>query len=132
MSTQRRRRTAAVSLAVVGVAGLTLASAAQLNVNSASLAAGTTVVAACDPDGVDVGFETAFSGGAYAATDVTVDGIAEDCAGQAIRVTLSDGAGVVLEEVAGTVQQGGGTFVGPLTTPVDAATVDAAAVLIHG
>ena len=52
------RKSAAIALAIVGVAGLSLASAAQLTINSSSLGAGTSVVASCDPTGITVGFGT--------------------------------------------------------------------------
>ena len=54
-----RRKSAALALAVVGVAGLSLASAATLNVNSQTLGAGTTIVASCD-DAVDVAFTSSY------------------------------------------------------------------------
>src|SRR5659263_248485 len=41
----RSRKSLAVALAIVGVAGLSMASAAQLNVTSDTVAAGTSVVA---------------------------------------------------------------------------------------
>lgn len=83
-----RRKSAAIALAVVGVAGLSLASAAQLTVNSAALGAGAVTVESCD-DEVDVDYTTAFQSGAYVVTAVTVtalDGAA--CVGQTIEVTV--------------------------------------------
>jgi len=43
-----RRKSAAIALAVVGIAGLSLAAAAQLTVSSATLGAGSVVVTSCD------------------------------------------------------------------------------------
>ena len=51
-----RRKSAAIALAVIGIAGLSLAAAAQLNVNSSTLGAGSTIVAACDTTGIDVNY----------------------------------------------------------------------------
>jgi hypothetical protein len=124
-----RRKSAAVALAVVGVAGLTLASAATLTINSSALAAGTTVVAACDNDGVGLTYTTAYSAGAYQLTAVTVTGIAPACVGQAISVNVS-AAGVSVGEVSGVVVAGG-TFVATLPASTPAAPVTGAAIVIH-
>ena len=59
------RKSAAIALAVVGVAGLSLASAAQLTVNSSSLGAGTSVVASCD-DAITVGYSTIYNASTHA------------------------------------------------------------------
>ena len=123
-----RRKSAAVALAVVGIAGLTLASAAQLNINSASLGAGTEVVASCDTDGVDVGFETAYGTVGYNATDVNVTDIAATCDGQDIAITLTDAGGVV-EEVTGVVS---GTSFTAAITDYDAELITGVSIVIHG
>ena len=132
-----RRKSAAVALAVVGVAGLTLASAAQLNINSESLGAGTEVVASCDETGVDVGFTTAWdatNNDGYNASAVSIENIDDTCAGQEIAVTLLDGT-TVIEEFTGTLPALAawtGTFSDTLTTAYDAELIDGVSIVIHG
>jgi hypothetical protein len=82
-----RRKSAAIALAVVGIAGLALASAAQLTVNTASLGAGVGVVASCD-DEVDVTYTTNLDAGEYVVDEITVSDIAEGCAGQTMQVAV--------------------------------------------
>lgn len=130
-----RRKSAAVALAIVGVAGLTLASAAQLNINSASLGAGTEVVASCDADGVDVGFDTTFASTTYNATDVNITNIDATCAGQDIAIQLTDGGAAVGGEIVATLAAAAtfdGTFSAALTTPYDAELIDGVSIVIHG
>lgn len=125
-----RRKSAAIALAVVGVAGLSLASAAQLNVNSASLGAGTDVVASCDTDGINVAFANAFDTGGYTATAVTLSGVAGACDNNAVRVTVADVDGESLGEVTGSITPGGTTTISGLA--VDAADIENVYVVISG
>lgn len=103
-----RRKSAAIALAVVGIAGLSLASAATLTVNAGSLGAGTTTLdAACDA-AVDADFTTVFNAttGAYDVDSLTVSGIDDTaCAGQTIRVTVTDTttSTIVLDDASTTV-----------------------------
>ena len=82
-----RRKSAAIAIAIVGIAGLSLAAAAQLNVNASSLGAGTDLVASCD-NAVDVDFTNSVVSGAYVVSSVTVSGIAEACEGLTIGITV--------------------------------------------
>jgi hypothetical protein len=126
-----RRKSAAIALAVVGVAGLSLASAATLSINANSLGAGTDLVASCDTDGVDVGFGTAWDAvgnDGYDATAVDVTSIDAACNGQDIAVTLT-AAGVVVDEVTGTVAAGAFTSA---ITAYDAELIDGVSIVIHG
>ncbi len=125
-----RRKSAAVALAVVGVAGLTLASAAQLTVNSASLGAGTRVVASCDTDGIAVAYTNAYATNAYNTTGVTLNGVAEACDGLAVRVTVADAAGASLGELTGTIATGGSTTLTGITVP--ATSIQNVTVVIAG
>jgi hypothetical protein len=124
-----RRKSAAIALAVVGVAGLSLASAAQLNVNSASLGAGADVVASCDTDGIDVDFASSYVGGVYQTTGVTLSGVAAACDGLDVGVTLAGTAGV-LDDVTDTVATGGTTTISGLSAAASA--IEDVAVIIHG
>lgn len=130
-----RRKSAAIALAVIGVAGLSLASAAQLNVNAGSLGAGsTTIDAPCDADGVRVNLDaTTFSGGEYQADGVTVSGIdATGCANQTLRITVTDRATgtVVLDDATTTVSAATASF--PLDANAPAKNIFDIAVVIYG
>ena len=73
------------------VTAAVVASAASLGtVDSTDLGAGTSVVAPCDGDGIGVSYTTAFSGGAYNVTTVTLSNVATACTGQGVKVTLYD------------------------------------------
>jgi hypothetical protein len=92
----RSRKSLAVALAIVGVAGLSMASAAQLNVTSDTVAAGVSVVSACDST-VTVSYGTAFVGGAYTVSSVTVNGVGGSaCNGRTLDFTLLGAADAVL------------------------------------
>lgn len=89
-----RRKAAAVAIAIVGVAGLSLAAAAQLTVNNTTLQAGTSLSAACDADGeVGVAYVSGFDGAAYDVTSMSITGIDTNCQGETIDVTLIDADG---------------------------------------
>lgn len=90
-----RRKSAAIALVVLGVAGLSLASASVLGVNTNVLQAGTDPLGQCDTDGVVVSYTYAWDATdvRYEATQAVVSDI--DCAvapGNTIGVTLRAGA----------------------------------------
>lgn len=130
----KRRKTAALALGVVGVAGLSIAAAAQLNLGTGSLGAGTTVIASCQPEGTPIGvsFESTFAPGSdpgYKATSLNLDSIAPACSGLDYKVTLTDASGAVLgSEATGTVS---GTSITVPLTDVPAEDVTNVAVVIH-
>lgn len=133
-----RRKVIALTVAALGVIGLGLASAAQLNLTSGALGAGTTVVASCDTDGVTVKFADAYQTAAkgYAVTALTLSGIATACAGQTVTVDLLDAdpaaSAASLTQLTGTVAAGGGTLTLPVSASVKAADVKGVAVVIAG
>lgn len=102
-----RRKSVAIALGVVGVAGLSLASAAQLSLGTASLGAGSEVVSSCQPAAagpITVGFTPAHAAGGYAAGDVTLGNIADNCDGLSYAITLTGEDGAVLgDELTGTI-----------------------------
>lgn len=112
------RRFAAAVLAVVGIAGLSIASAAQLNLTGAPLGAGATVVATCQGSGtITVSFPTAWNAtatpAAYRVTSVTLAGVNSACAGKPYRIQLLNASSAALgAEITGTVPNPvtGGTF----------------------
>lgn len=128
--THKTRKTAALVLAFIGVAGLSIASAAQLNVGSGSLGAGTTVVASCQGETpIGVTFDTTFAGAEYKATSLNLDSIETACQGLDYKVTLTDSAGTVLgTEATGTVS---GTSLSVPLSDVSAKDVANVAVVLH-
>ncbi|GAW52164.1 MULTISPECIES: hypothetical protein [unclassified Nocardioides] len=69
-----------------------VASAASLgSVNSTDLGAGTSVIASCDSDNIDVSYTTAYQTGNYKVTSVTLSNVAAACIGQRVKITLADG-----------------------------------------
>ncbi|MBD3778516.1 MAG: hypothetical protein IE923_04525 [Micrococcales bacterium] len=135
-----RRKVVAVTVVALGVAGLGLASAAQLTLNAGSLGAGTTVVASCDTNGVKVGFTNTFSVAAkgYTVSGVTLTDVADTCAGQTVSVELLDAdpaattAGASLGRAQATVPTGGGTVTLTVTGSPKAADVKGVAAVIAG
>jgi hypothetical protein len=128
-----RRRSAAVVLGIVGVAGLGIASAAQLNVNSGSLGAGAGVVASCQPAGtpITVSFTTAFASGAYQATGVTLSNVDATCDTRAYRISLENSSGVAIgTEMTGTVTLAGGAFSAAIAPNQPASSIAGVAVVI--
>ena len=127
-----RRKSAAIALAVIGVAGLSLASAAQLNVTSGSLAAGNTVVAACQPAATPVttGFTNAFATGGYTTTAVTLGNVDALCAGLNVRITVTNAAGASLGEATGTAAAGATSYT--LPAGISAAAITGVSVIISG
>lgn len=119
-----RRKAAAAGLAIIGIAGLSLASAAQLNVTTQSLGAGNVAVGSCDPDGVAVSWSTAASTSGYTVDAMGVDGIASTCIGLTMKVSVGDD-----EVFAGPVTGATASITG---LALDAEAVTDVAVVIYG
>ena len=128
-----RRKAAAVAIAIVGVAGLSLAAAAQLTVTSSQLAAGSITVAGCD-DAVAVDYTVSGSD----VTHVVLNGVAAACSGDDFSITLTNGA-TVLATVSGSGATGL-TLTGSddnqsatvaLATAVPVASVTGVAIVLH-
>ncbi|MDN4480124.1 hypothetical protein [Demequina muriae] len=102
-----KRKFAALALALVGVAGLSVASAATLTVDAANeVAIGTDTFAACDTDGVTVDYTYAQVGTDFEIADLTVGAIDTGCNGEPISVVLENTAGTELASVSGSVAAG--------------------------
>ena len=136
-----RRKAAAAGLAVIGIAGLSLAAAAQLNVDAGLLGAATEIIASCQPvdDGVgtpepaiEVSYTNEYDSTTddrYETTAVVLTGVAAACAGQAIDLTLTEADGTVLAN--GTVAAAAaGTNTVTLSAAVDAELVENLAIVI--
>lgn len=81
-----RRKSAAIALAVVGVAGLSLAAAARLMIESSQLAAGSVVVTGCD---TAVAVDYTVSGSDV--THVVLSDVADVCNGADYSIQLLTG-----------------------------------------
>jgi hypothetical protein len=92
------RKSAAIALAIVGVAGLSLASAAQLNINASSLGAGNSIVTACQSTQITVAFAPTYTAASlgYEATKVTLGAIAATCNNYSYSVRATGALGVAL------------------------------------
>jgi len=98
------RKYFAAAIAVAGIAGLSLAAASTLTVNtSKEVAIGSGTFAPCDSDGVTVAYGYAKSGANYLIKNVTVSGIAATCSGEKIAISLANAAGTQLATTSGTV-----------------------------
>ena len=82
------RRVAALAITVVGLAGLSLASASQLSINGGTLQAGNAAVGTCQPSSqvIVVALTSSFSGTAYTTTGVTLSNINAACGGLNYRL----------------------------------------------
>ncbi|WP_084128891.1 hypothetical protein [Demequina sp. NBRC 110055] len=102
---KNKRKFAAVLLGIVGVAGLSVASASQLTVTPEhEVAIGVSAAfAPCDADAtVGIGYNYGKNGaGAYVITDVYLTGVDAACAGKKVTVELADAAG----DIVGTATQ---------------------------
>jgi hypothetical protein len=103
------RKSLALALAVVGVAGLSMASAAQLTVTSTDVVAGVDTIANCDADGVTITYsptyQAAAPGPGYVITAVSINDLNDagsTCTGT-IRLTLLDASNNALANGSGTV-----------------------------
>ncbi len=84
-----RRKAAAAGLAVIGIAGLSLAAASTLSLTGSTLQAGTVDLTDCQTGDVAVEFApAAFSAGVYRSAGVTLSGIDTDCDGKNLSVTV--------------------------------------------
>jgi hypothetical protein len=129
------RNSAAIELAVVGVAGLPLASAAQLTVTGGSLGAGTKVVASCHSD-TAARFANTYSSTGYRVTSVVLSEVSSACNGLKYSVQLTTGSGTALgSPITGTLTVTGlldaGTATIAVSPAVDALSVTGVSVVIY-
>jgi len=124
-----RRKAAAVALAVVGIAGLSLAAAAQLNITSTSLAAGSVSVVGCDT-AVDVDYTVSGSD----VTAVLLSDVEAACDGADFSVQLTTNtpsAGTALGAAAtGTLSVVSGAATVTLPAAVSVESVDGIAIVL--
>jgi len=125
------RKSAAIALAIVGVAGLSLASAAQLNVTSTTLSAGSVAVNACDTDAkVNLTYTTGFTAPDFTVATIVVNGVDNvGCVGATIAIAVNGTTPLAPQ----TITTAGGTaytFAAPAGTTASA--LANVAVIIHG
>ena len=129
---KNRRKSAAVALAVLGVAGLSLASASTLDLTGGTLQAGVTDLTNCQTAPIAVGFgQPALSGGVYKVSTVTLSSVDAACKGKNVRVTLLNATGGT--EGAEATYAIPSAFAGgvvTLSTSASASAVKSAAVVI--
>jgi uncharacterized membrane protein len=114
------RKALAVALGIMGIAGLSVASASQLtvNVNDDNIAVGTnTFAAACD-DAVDVDYTYLISANTY--DELTISGVDTTCATKSLEYTLATSAG----DVTAVVTVGALGVVAPIDISTVALTED--------
>lgn len=135
MAKNTKRKYAAIALGIVGIAGLSLASAAQLDVNQNSPLVGVSAVDnGCDTDGVNVSYTTAFNGTNFTVSAVNVSNINALCVGKTITVYVQDKTAptpVTLGTAAGTLTSATSVTLTPTPLTIDAKDVYAAAVSIN-
>jgi hypothetical protein len=130
MNTPRKASIALLAgLAVTGIVGAAAASFGGFDAES--LGSESTVVAACDTDGIDVGFTTLFEGGNYVVDSVDFSDVADECDGLDFDVTLTDGDDVVLGSSSDVVDLDVDTFSASFSG-VSAESVDSIALVISG
>ncbi|WP_061961597.1 hypothetical protein [Demequina flava] len=123
------RKYAAVALGIVGIAGLSLASAAQLTVNEDSPLVGVSDSTDCD-DAVFVAYETSFGAGGFTVDSIEVSGIASACAGEEINVYVLNDVDTQIGTATGIADATGAVSLTPAAT-IDAEAVYEAAVSIN-
>ena len=120
MAKKNMRKYAAVALGILGVAGLSLASASQLTVTTDMIAVGSKTFSSCDTDGINVSYTT----GTFANPNLPVTGIVvgsgtgpsnqvdSTCAGKTYTVSILDstGAPIAGQTYSNTIALTGGSF----------------------
>lgn len=116
-----------IALLVAGaVFGAVFGLAASLTVNTDTLGAGSSTVAACQATPLTVTYATSYvAGSSYRVGVVTVTGMAAGCFTKPYRITLAGTANASLGEVTGTTPGSGTSF----TADFSAANINAANVL---
>lgn len=130
-SRNRSRKALAVGLAAIGVAGLSLATAAQLGVVSSDVVAGTDALIDCDSDGVTVSYTPAYSASipGYQVASVTINDMDGTCTGT-VYVTVANASDVSLASGSAAYAPSGGSQTITLSTPVSVASIYRVAVAI--
>ena len=137
-NTNKRARAAAVALTIVGVAGLSMAAAAQINLNyTGAFQAGatTTINADCQNATVDVKYDTpVFDGSAttpWKVATVTFSKIDTGCQGKKYEAAYKT-SGDWVKLTGGTVATGATSVAVPLPASLNANDIKSLALTIYG
>jgi hypothetical protein len=108
--------------------------AASLNLNTDSLGAARTVVAACQAGALTATYTSTYSAAApgYTVGTVTVNGLTAACYNKAYKITLANGSDTSLGEATGMTPASGTSFAATFSPAVGAAAVAAVSVVISG
>jgi hypothetical protein len=98
---------------------IAFASAASVGtVSDGGLGAGNAAVAACDSDGLNTAYTTAYTTNVgYTVSSVNVTGITAACNGKTIQVTVAKNDGTVPASGSGTVSAGAASIAVSPATP---------------
>jgi hypothetical protein len=108
--------------------------AASLNLNTESLGAAQTTVAACQAGALTATYSSSYSASTpgYSVGTVTVTGLTSSCYSDAYKITLSGASNVSLGEATGTTPASGTSFSATFSPVVNAASVTGIGVVISG
>jgi hypothetical protein len=108
--------------------------AASLNLNTDSLGAARTVVAACQAATLTATYTSTYSATApgYTVGTVTVNGLTATCYSKPYKITLANGSDVSLGEATGTTPASGTSFAATFSPAVGASSVGAISLVISG
>lgn len=116
----KSRKALAVALGIMGIAGLSVASASQLTVTPGNEAAiGVATFASCD---TAVAVDYAYNTTTFNLTTLTVSDIAAGCATEPITYSLKDAAGNVIASGTDTVNAAGANEVFTISGTIPVAT----------
>ena len=122
-------------LAGVSIAGIAGASAASLGgLTAGSLGSDDSVVAACDTDGIAIGYTSSYNAAAqqYQISAVNFTGVNAACTGKAASVTVRNGATALGSATSASITVTTNAFSLTLGAPVAANLVNGVSLVISG
>jgi hypothetical protein len=128
------KRALIILTAAVLTFGTVYGFAASLNLNTESLGAAHTAVAACQNGTLTATYSSSYSASVpgYTVGTVTVTGLAATCYSKAYKITLSGASDTSLGEATGTTPSSGSNFSATFSPAVNAASVVGISVVIAG
>lgn len=122
MLSPRHRKAASVALVALAVAGVRTAAAAGTDVTGMDILVGSSAAERCGSGQVEIDYDVAYDVAlhGYGVTAVRLSGLAEQCQGRDVVVTLSGPGGVTLTELSSVVGASQERVVVPAGTPVAA------------
>lgn len=129
------RKAAIALLAGVTIAGVAGASASSLGgLTAGSLGSDSSVIAACDIDGIAISYATGYNATTqkYEVSAVNFSGVNAACSGKAASVTLRNGVTALGTQSSGAITVLTNAFSLALATAVDANLVNGVSLVISG